>query len=263
MGVENDDRYVRYAVARLASFSNVWWSLANEHDVMVMKTEDDWERLGTLVKESDPADHLRSIHHCLEFYDHKRPWITHASIQNTEVERTEEWRKRWGKPVVIDECGYEGNLQYPWGDLTAQELTRRHWAAAVRGGYAGHGETYGHPDNEIWWSTGGDIHGESAARIAFLREIMEAAPGAGWEPAAGSWAYPTAGVGDELFISYLGHTQPNHHLFVLNPHRSYTVDVINTWDMTTQTVARGAGGRVDVPLPGRPYVAVRFTAESP
>ena len=262
MGPGNDDRYVRYAVARLASYSNVWWSLANEHDVMVMKTNEDWERIGALVKASDPVGHLRSIHHCLEPYDHSRPWITHASLQSPDVERTTDWREKWGKPVLIDECGYEGNLQYPWGDLTAEELTRRHWTAAVRGGYAGHGETYANPDNEIWWSTGGDLCGESAARISYLKDIMHAGPDAGWEPAKGPWAYPTAGVEDEFYISYLGITQPTHHLFVLDPRRSHTVDVIDTWHMTTVTVARGAKGRIDVPLPGRPYAAVRFVAES-
>lgn len=263
MGKDTDDRYVRYAVARLASFFNVWWSLANEHDVMVKKTEDDWERLGSLVQASDPSNHLRSIHHCLEFYDHSRPWITHASIQSAEVERTGEWRERWGKPVIIDECGYEGDLQYSWGDITAAELTRRHWAAAVRGGYAGHGETYAHPENEIWWSTGGELRGESSARISFLRRIMDAGPEAGWEPQGPSWAYPTAGVDDHVFISYLGMTQAKHHTFVLSPERSYTVHVIDTWQMTAQTVAQGARGRIDVSLPGRPYMAVRFVAESP
>ena len=261
MGADNDDRYVRYAVARLASYPNVWWSLANEHDVMVMKTDDDWERLGALVKASDPVGHLRSIHHCLKSYDHSRPWITHASIQSPDVERTTEWREKWGKPVLIDECGYEGNLQYPWGDLTAAELTRRHWSAAVRGGYAGHGETYANPDNEIWWSTGGDLCGESSDRIAYLKDIMDAGPNAGWEPDVRSWAYPTAGVEHDFYISYLGITQPTHHLFVLDPRRSYSVDVIDTWKMTTVTVARGARGRIDVPLPGRPYIAVRFIAE--
>ena len=32
MPAEADDRYLRYAVARLAAYRNVWWSLANECD---------------------------------------------------------------------------------------------------------------------------------------------------------------------------------------------------------------------------------------
>ncbi len=44
MGAENDDFYLRYAVARLASYRNVWWSMANEYDLMESKTMADWDR---------------------------------------------------------------------------------------------------------------------------------------------------------------------------------------------------------------------------
>lgn len=260
MGPAADDRYVRYSVARLASFANVWWSLANEYDVMPMKDVADWERMAAVIVDSDPVGHLRSIHHCLEFYDHGRPWVTHASIQSMEVEKVGAWRERWGKPIVIDECGYEGDLRFPWGNITGEELTRRHWEAAVRGGYAGHGETFAHPEEEIWWSTGGDLRGESPERIRFLRDLMAANPGR-WEPAAGFWLFPTTRAGDEVLISYLGASQSREALFVIDPSRTYTVDVIDTWGMTVETVARSASGRITVPLPARPWLAVRFTAE--
>jgi hypothetical protein len=42
LGAEADDRLVRYAVRRLAAFSNVWWAMANEYDLMAGKTEADW-----------------------------------------------------------------------------------------------------------------------------------------------------------------------------------------------------------------------------
>ena len=55
----------------------------------------------------DPYGHLRSIHNCLRFYDHSRPWITHCSIQRLDLyksgEMTGEWRARYQKPVVLDE----------------------------------------------------------------------------------------------------------------------------------------------------------------
>ena len=44
MGAAADDRYVRYAVARLAAFQNVWWALANEYDLLWSKRAEDWER---------------------------------------------------------------------------------------------------------------------------------------------------------------------------------------------------------------------------
>ncbi|MFF3663819.1 hypothetical protein [Streptomyces olivochromogenes] len=54
-------------------------------------------------------------------YDCSREWITHASVQGVDLYKTAEnvdaWRERWGKPVVVDECGYDGNLEYGWGNL--------------------------------------------------------------------------------------------------------------------------------------------------
>ena len=40
---ETDLAYLRYAVARLAGFRNVWWSFANEYDLMRNKTMLDWD----------------------------------------------------------------------------------------------------------------------------------------------------------------------------------------------------------------------------
>lgn len=35
--------------------------------------------------------------------------------------------KRYGKPVIYDEMGYEGNLQQNWGNLSAFEVVNRFW----------------------------------------------------------------------------------------------------------------------------------------
>ena len=82
---DTDDFYLRHAVARLAAHRNVWWSMANEYDLMPTKTGADWERFARVVQESDPYQHLRSIHNCRGFYDHARPWVTHLSIQRSDV----------------------------------------------------------------------------------------------------------------------------------------------------------------------------------
>ena len=52
-----DDRYVRYVVARLAAFRNVWWSMANEWDLARSKTMADWDRYFRIAPtfESPPA----------------------------------------------------------------------------------------------------------------------------------------------------------------------------------------------------------------
>src|SRR5919202_2015194 len=86
MDAETNDRYLRYVVARLAAYRNVWWSMANEYDLMKKKTMADWDRFFRIVQENDPYQHLRSIHNCFQFYDHAKPWVTHLSIQRPHLE---------------------------------------------------------------------------------------------------------------------------------------------------------------------------------
>ena len=144
---------------------------------MKSKSLADWEHMADVLVASDPWQHLRSIHNCRHFYDYTRPWITHCSIQKTDPYKTSEWvnawRDRYRKPVVVDECAYEGNISHNWGNITAEEMVRRFWEGTVRGGYVGHGETYMHPQEILWWSKGGVLHGQSPERIAFLRKIVE------------------------------------------------------------------------------------------
>ncbi len=95
-----NDRYLRYTVARLAAYRNVWWSLANEWDLVKTKALADWDRFFRILQESDPYQRLRSIHHSRIMYDHAEPWVTHASIQGDQFEKIPEWRSAFGKPIV-------------------------------------------------------------------------------------------------------------------------------------------------------------------
>ncbi|WP_044441159.1 DUF5605 domain-containing protein [Agreia bicolorata] len=259
-----DDRYVAYAVARLASFANIWWSLANEYDLLFEKTTEDWERFAAIVTANDPADHLLSIHNCRDFYDYSRPWITHASIQRQDIyktsETTNEWREAWRKPVVIDECAYEGNIDQGWGNITGEEMTRRFWEGALRGGYVGHGETYVDANDILWWAKGGSLRGTSPDRIEFLDSILAEGPTEGLEPIPLDWDIPRAGVENEYYLYYFGFNRPTYRRFLLEPSRSYTVDVIDTWNMTITRLAGVYRGRFRIDLPGRPYMAVRLIA---
>ena len=58
-------------------------------------------------------------------------------------------------------------------------MIRRLWEGALRGGYPGHGETFLNPENILWWSHGGELHGESWKRIGFLLDILQAVPANG------------------------------------------------------------------------------------
>jgi hypothetical protein len=259
-----DDLYVKYVTARLASHRNIWWSLANEFDLMFEKTIEDWERFAAIVQESDPNKHLLSIHNCREMYDHSRPWVTHCSIQRLDIyktaEMTTQWRQEWQKPVVIDECAYEGNIDQGWGNITGEEMTRRFWEGAVRGGYVGHGETYVHPEDILWWAKGGKLRGTSPDRIGFLRRILEESPHGHLEPLPGHWDAPSAGIKNQYELIYFGFNQPTYRRFVMPPGLKFAIDVIDAWNMTVETLPGTFEGRFRIELPGRQYIAVRLRA---
>jgi hypothetical protein len=260
-----DERYVRYVVRRLAAFANVWWSMANEYDMFWSKSTEDWERLAIVLAEEDPYGHLASIHNFQQFYDYDKPWITHCSIQRVDpyrtAENTDEWRKRWSKPVVIDECAYEGDIDHGWGNITGPELVRRCWEAAVRGGYVGHGETYLNDAEELWWSKGGALVGSSPARIAYLEEICAQAPSGILEPVPDvDWDAPWGGDPDQYLLGYLGRAQSRFRDVNLPRGSTWTIDVIDTWNMTVERLPGEHTGTVRVPLPGREFMAIRATA---
>lgn len=62
------------------------------------------------------------------------------------------------------------------GNISAFELAHRFWTAVISGGYCTHGETFLSEDDILWWSKGGELKGESPARIDFLRSIVESLP---------------------------------------------------------------------------------------
>lgn len=267
MGIEADSRYLRYLIARLSAFRNVWWSLANEYDLLKGKTTEDWERLAGILAGEDPYGHLRSIHNCMPFYDHSRPWVTHCSIQRQDVYKTaeyaDEWRERYRKPIVIDECAYEGDIDMGWGNITGQELVRRCWEGYVRGGYVGHGETFLDPGDVLWWSKGGVLKGESPERIAFLRSIAEEGPAGGMSPISfgwSSWDLPSGGEEGAYYLFYFGFNRPRFRDFELPQGRAYSCEVIDTWEMRIDEVEGRFSGKCRVRLPGKQYIAVRFRA---
>ncbi len=257
MEAQTDDRYLRYVVARLAAYRNVWWSMANEYDLMKSKSMLDWDRFFRIVQECDPYQHLRSIHNCHEFYDHSKPWVTHQSIQRPNMEQVSLWRQQCRKPVVVDECRYEGNIHHGWGNITAQRLTHNFWQGVVRGGYVGHGETYVHPQDILWWSKGGALYGQSPARIAFLRQIIEAAPVKGLEPLPWGWDVACGGQEGHYYLVYWGEHQPLYWYMPLPAEGQYQIDLIDTWEMTISPLPGLFSGKTRIELPGKPYMAAR------
>lgn len=256
MPAEADDRYLRYVVARLSAYRNVWWSLANEFDFMKEKTMADWDRFFRIVQESDPYQHLRSIHNGRLLYDHGKPWVTHVSIQSSELEKARELVATYRKPVIYDECKYEGNIPQRWGNISAREMVRRFWLGTVAGAYVGHGETYLDPNDVLWWSKGGVLRGESPPRIAFLRKILEEGPAEGITGRASY--YPSGGQEGQYYLYYFDVHQPAQYEFELPQGGPYRAEIIDPWEMTITPVAGTFQGKFTLRLPGRPHLAVRI-----
>ena len=283
MPADADDRYLHYVVARLSAYRNVWWSLANEWDFMRRKKEADFVRFGEIVSQDDPYHHLLSIHHGFKLFNHNLPWITHASIQDGgavgDPTRARSYRDRYAKPVVYDEVQYEGNIREGWGRLSAEELTFRFWNATVAGTYCGHGETFQSGDQVLWWSKGGKLKGRSPVRLAFLKKVLNDAPAEGLEPVDPS--HPEyGGQPGKYYLVYLGKKTPANWDFQipkpapdqpqLADGMKFTAEVLDTWNLTVtpvpgeftlkpkdEAVYADAQGRA-IPLPGRPFLAIRI-----
>ncbi len=170
--------------------------------------------------------------------------------------------------MIVDECGYEGDIGMPWGSLSAEALVECFWLGFAVGGYVGHGETYWNAEERLWWSKGGALQGESPARIAFLRQIVEAVPAPGLFPLQPDQIRQTfpegiykgmagGGNGDDFFLLYQGRHQPRSRRITLPAGSSYRIDIIDTWDMTIDRFADAATGTVEVALPSKKYLAVR------
>jgi hypothetical protein len=261
MGAENDDFYLRYAIARLSAFRNVWWSIANEYDLVRSKTMSDWDRFFRIVQAEDPYSHLRSIHHSWVIYDHSKPWCTHASLQSYDFEKSADRRAAWNKPIVYDEIQYEGDVDRRWGNLSAEEMTRRFWLATVRGVYATHGEVFGTTDEDPkpqpTWSDAGKLRGESPARILYLRELVEKITKIGLNEFEGAY-YLSAGQPNEVILYYFDYHRPARYDFPLPTTANFKAMLIDPFAMTSTPVPGTFTGKSRLKLTSKPYQAVLF-----
>ena len=191
LGMSEDDAliYLRYIIARLAGYRNVWWSLANEYNVSPGRPgipgrygndRRHWDVIGEYIHAHDPSGHPISCHninYCDIYPD--RPWMSHVSYQLTDTYTLMlELQKEYRKPVINDEYQYEGNLPDDWGNLTPELALERHWRSVMACGYATHGECFIRDGNrkDIFWSYGGTITGEAAPRLRFMKDIVATIP---------------------------------------------------------------------------------------
>jgi len=264
-----DDRYLRYCIARLSAFRNVWWSLANEYDFMSdldgkhsdRKQMEDWDRFFSILEREDPYRRMRGIHNGRHWYDHTQDWVIHASLQTSDMNGGVRYRNQYQKPILYDECKYEGDVPQGWGNLDARTMTQRFWLGTMSGCYVGHGETYKHPQDILWWSKGGVLHGESPRRIQWLKDFMKSAPP----------FHELVPMGDDRGRFMLGKKEAYYLVYCqagqnqtveLPGRRPYKVDVIDPWEMTEVPVGTLRSGSFTATAPEQDRV-FRFTPYAP
>lgn len=278
MPAEADDRYLKYVVARMSAYPNIWWSLANEFDLMRAKSVQDFDRFFQIIEQCDPVGHLRSIHFSHTMYDYSRPWVTHGCLQTAKFESAGEWLAAWQKPILFDEVQYEGNLNRRWGNLSGEEMARRFWLGVMAGCYVTHGETLLDPDGPLdeesttvlWWAHGGKLKGTSPKRIGFLRKLVEeTAAAAGKESkrtglsaqAAAYYlnatSYDASGSAAQQILYYTDYHQPIFYEFPL-PEGKFTAELIDPWEMTIKSLPGTHEGKSKIKVTGKPFQAVRF-----
>ena len=163
-GSADERRFIRYAIARFAAFSNITWDLGDDLD---RYRTDAWTRAtGNLIKDWDPWRHLATSHPVDNAHqDRASSWFDFTSFQEWSrnqhsfmlQERLKQ--KQLGRiiPQTNEEYGYEDH--YPlWsegpGADSADSLRRAAWDIVMAGGYQTTGETARRGTN-IWPDTGG------------------------------------------------------------------------------------------------------------
>lgn len=280
LGKRNDLNYINYLTARLSSFKNIWWSMANEYDFIKSKSKQDWNDYISAVVKNDPYKHLCSIHNGSDYFDHWNPGLTHVSIQNSsaveDFGRATLLRDVYSKPVIYDEVGYEGNIPQRWGRLSGEEMTHDFWQGIIAGTYVTHGETYKNKGDTVFWSKGGRLIGSSPSRIGFLKKIVEEAPGP--LKLADVWKdHKTATVNRDYYLVYFGKDIQTEWPFSLPGKNGpavggkYKVEVIDTWNMTILPISdtfeisptvdyrRYDKENKKIRLSMKPYLALRIT----
>ncbi len=136
------ERFMRYLVARYAS-KNVVWILVGEFEE-AGEPLTRWRDYMRVVQDSDPYDHPISLHTTSTTHafggDPQHSFISQQLFGSPEQlrQRVSDSR-RFGKPVVNLEYGYEGDPRHHGNNQPADDVRRDHYALALAGGYGVYG----------------------------------------------------------------------------------------------------------------------------
>ncbi len=147
------------------------------------------------------------------------------------AENTDEWAASGGaSPSSSDECAYEGDIDQGWGNVTGEEMTRRFWEGAVRGGYVATarrtcrppvGEAVmpasaGTDDEVLWWGEGRRAATARPPRgSASSSGSSPRSPGACWTPHRRTGTALGAGTDGTVRVAYFGFNRPRFRTVLL------------------------------------------------
>jgi Protein of unknown function (DUF4038)/Domain of unknown function (DUF5060) len=201
---EQNDRLVKYVVARYAGYTNVIWCLANEWNLSATgnqykgaypQNKAAFDRMGKILSANDPwraqGEFLRplSIHNttiAFEFFG--STWPTYAIIQyggwNPDYTNGDQWGNvgivhnlGHRMPVVNDEYGYIGQIDPKPPirvSMTRTRLRQAIWGIATAGGYGSAGDfrvtpsQMGNPEITGDWYDAPEEYGDLKIMIDFF-----------------------------------------------------------------------------------------------
>jgi hypothetical protein len=182
MGSLDEQRYYRYAAARLGAYSNVMWDVSNEYQLF---RSDAWaERMGSFLKACDPYNHLTSVHGQATFNFSRSGWADFAMYQIWDEQGgytcmldKRRQHEQMGRPMpqVNEEYGYEDHYPQGWDQSRVRPARstanrcRLAWEMTMAGTYQTAGEYAGN-------GLGGWVNGrgdDSMTMLESYRHLME------------------------------------------------------------------------------------------
>jgi hypothetical protein len=186
MGNADEQRYYRYCVARFGAFANVWWDVINEWHLC---RDEAWvAKMGALVKEWDPYDHLTSVHGKERFPFAAQKWVDYVMFQSWDeagaydfMLKARDAQRATGRPLPIinEEYGYEDHYPYPWGGKRVwparigENRARLAWEMTMAGGYQTTGERANVAGMGGWITGRGNDEMTMLAAYARMRSFFE------------------------------------------------------------------------------------------
>jgi hypothetical protein len=248
MGNEFEQMYYRYAAARFSGFENIMWDIANEYHLF--RTPEWAEKMGTLLKASDHANHLISVHGSSNFPFRKSPWVDVVMYQSWDEcggysfmldcfrQQAETGRIL---PQINEEYGYEGHYSvWGCGATAAKHPNGRNgynrsqlaWEICMAGGYQTTGETAEFGTGAGEDTGGGWINGRGNSKMTMLnyyrimKECFEQTEYWKLKPASQLVNYGNlclANAGNEYFV----YSRIQHCRLALSGEGIYSVLMIN------------------------------------